>query len=156
MEIQIRKAVISDIPSIFNLVLELAVYEKEPDAVEATIADFESAFEDNVFDSYVATHEDQVIGMALFYMTFSTWKGRCLYLEDFYVQPEYRKHSIGQRLFNAFVEEAKRQNVPMAKWQILDWNEPALSFYRKNQATIETNWWNGKLFFKDGKSTKTL
>ena len=148
MEIQIRKAVISDIPSIFNLVLELAVYEKEPDAVETTIADFESAFEHNVFDAYVATHEDQVIGMALFYMTFSTWKGRCLYLEDFYVQPEYRKHSIGQRLFNAFVEEAKRQNVPMAKWQILDWNEPALSFYRKNQATIETNWWNGKLFFK--------
>lgn len=148
MNIHIRKATVSDMPNIHHLVTELAIYEREPDAVEATIAHFESAFEDNVFDAYVATHEDQVIGMALFYMTFSTWKGRCLYLEDFYVQPEYRKHGIGQQLFDAFIEEANRQNVSMAKWQILDWNEPALSFYRKNQATIETNWWNGKLFFK--------
>lgn len=148
MNIHIRKATLSDMPNIHHLVTELAIYEREPDAVEATIADFESAFKDNVFDAYVATYEDQVIGMALFYITFSTWKGRCLYLEDFYVLQEYRKHGIGQQLFDAYIEEAKRQNVPMAKWQILDWNEPALSFYRKNQATIETNWWNGKLFFK--------
>lgn len=148
MNIHIRKATLSDMSFIQNLVTELAIYEREPDAVEATIADFESAFKDNIFDVFVATHEDKVIGMALFYMTFSTWKGRCLYLEDFYVQPQYRKHGIGQQLFDAFIEEAKRQNVNMAKWQILDWNEQALGFYRKNQATIETNWWNGKLFFK--------
>lgn len=148
MNIHIRKATLSDMSFIHNLVTELAIYEREPDAVEATIADFESAFKDNIFDVFVATHEDKVIGMALFYMTFSTWKGRCLYLEDFYVQPQYRKHGIGQQLFDAFIEEAKRQNVNMAKWQILDWNEQALGFYRKNQATIETNWWNGKLFFK--------
>jgi GNAT superfamily N-acetyltransferase len=96
----------------------------------------------------VATIDHKVVGIAVFYMTFSTWKGKCLYLEDFYVQPAFRRDKIGQQLFDAYIVEAKDQGANMAKWQVLDWNETGLNFYHKNNAIIEKNWWNGKIFFK--------
>ncbi|HRO09476.1 MAG TPA: GNAT family N-acetyltransferase [Saprospiraceae bacterium] len=147
MGIHIRKATIDDMSYIYQLVRELAVYEKEPDAVRTTIKDFESAFEDDIFDVLVAVADNRIVGMAIYYMTFSTWRGRCIYLEDFYVQPSMRRNGIGQSLFDAFIRECKAKNASSAKWQILNWNEPALAFYRKNKATLETNWWNGKLYF---------
>ncbi len=147
MNIQLRKATFEDLNSILELVHGLAVYEKEPDAVVATIDDYHEAFQNGIFEAIVAVDQDNIIGMALYYMTFSTWKGKCMYLEDFYVLPEYRGSGIGQQLFYAYIEAAQRAGARMAKWQILDWNEPALAFYKKNDAVIETNWWNGKLYF---------
>ena len=87
--------------------------------------------------------------MAFFYAAYSTWKGKMLYLEDFLITEEYRRQGIGQLLFDAFIEEGKKRGVFLLKWQVLDWNEPALKFYEKNKALIEKNWWNGKLVLKD-------
>ncbi len=151
MDITIRKAQKEDMASIFDLVVELAIYERAPQAVKTNVTDFENAFDENIFDVLVATIDNRVIGMALFYMTFSTWRGKCIYLEDFYVVPEYRQSGIGQQLFNRFINESKLLNARMVKWQVLDFNDPALAFYRKNNATIESNWWNGKIFFENNK-----
>jgi len=145
-EIRIRKAELSDMPVILNLVRELAEYEKEPDAVTADIIQYKDAFEQQLIEGLIAELDGLAVGMAVYYMTFSTWKGKSLYLEDFYVKPSYRKLGIGQKLFNAFLEEARKKEVRQVKWQVLDWNELALDFYRKNNAVIETNWWNGKLY----------
>jgi ribosomal protein S18 acetylase RimI-like enzyme len=86
--------------------------------------------------------------MALYYMTYSTWKGRMLYLEDFVVSAGFRRYGVGQRLFDAYLRRAKALECRLVKWQVLDWNEPAINFYRKNNAIIETEWWNGKIFLQ--------
>jgi GNAT superfamily N-acetyltransferase len=147
MNLVIRKATSGDMPAIHALVVDLAIYEREPNAVKTSVSDFEHAFYQGIFDTFVATIDDRVIGMCLYYMTFSTWRGKCVYLEDFYVLPEFRRTGIGQQLFDRFIDESKKLGATMVKWQIIDFNDPALAFYRKNHATIETNWWNGKLFF---------
>ena len=147
MDHTIKKAEKEDIAAIYGLVYELAVFEKEPEALTVTIQEYEAAFEQSLIDAFVAVYDDQIIGIALYYMTFSTWKGKCLYLEDFYVQPSYRKDGLGQKLFDAYLAEAKRLGATMTKWQVLDWNEIGLNFYAKNNAIIEKNWWNGKIFF---------
>ncbi len=147
MKITIRKATLSDIPAIYQLVVALAVYEKEPEAVTATLADYHKDFEAGIFQASVAVIDNKVVGMALYYMTYSTWKGRMLYLEDFVVFEEYRRLGIGQLLFDATLAAGKEQGCRLLKWQVLDWNEPALNFYKKNKATIETNWWTGKIPF---------
>jgi len=85
--------------------------------------------------------------MALYYMTYSTWKGRMLYLEDFVVQEAFRKAGIGQQLFDGFLQEANNKGCKLVKWQVLDWNVPAIKFYEKNKAIIEKEWWNGKILF---------
>ena len=85
--------------------------------------------------------------MTLYYMTYSTWKGKMLYLEDFVVKADQRNKGIGQLLFDAFIEVAKAKKCRMVKWQVLDWNEPAIRFYEKNNATIETEWWTAKIIF---------
>jgi GNAT superfamily N-acetyltransferase len=145
-QIIIRKADIKDIPAIYGLVYELAVYEKEPEAIKISVNEYLKAFEEGLIDSYVAEYVGKIVGITVFYMTFSTWRGKCLYLEDFYVQPSYRKYGIGQKLFDAYIGEAKSRGALQTKWQVLDWNEPALNFYRKNNAVIEKEWWNGKIF----------
>jgi len=147
-KINIRKALKADLPAVYNLVQELAIYEKEPEAVTATLSDYQNDFEAGIFESQVAEVKGKVVGIAIYYMTYSTWKGRMLYLEDFVVQESYRKFGIGQLLFDAFLAEAKKKKARMVKWQVLNWNEPALSFYRKNGAIIEKNWWSGKIFLE--------
>ena len=146
-DVIIRKAKIEDIPEIYALVYELAVFEKEPEALTVSIDEYEKAFSEGLLQGIVATIDHKVVGIAVFYMTFSTWKGKCLYLEDFYVQPAFRRDKIGQQLFDAYLTEAKDQGANMTKWQVLDWNETGLNFYHKNNAIIEKNWWNGKIFF---------
>ena len=143
----IRKAELQDISSIYQLVHELAVYEKEPEALKIGIKEYQEAFAEGLIDSIVAEMDGKIVGITVFYMTFSTWRGKCLYLEDFYVQPQFRKYGIGQKLFDAYIAEAKSQGAKQTKWQVLDWNEIALKFYDKNNAVIEKNWWNGKIFF---------
>ena len=145
MRINIRKGYKEDLKAIYDLVYELAVYEKEPDAVTATLEDYQRDFADGLFETLIAESEGRIVGMALFYLTYSTWKGKMLYLEDFVVKESHREKGIGQLLFNAFIEEARSKNARLAKWQVLDWNTPAVKFYEKNKATIEKNWWTVKL-----------
>jgi GNAT superfamily N-acetyltransferase len=147
-EFIIRKAEKQDIAAIYNMVYELAVFEKEPEALKIAIQDYEEAFSEKLFESVVAELDGKIIGIAVFYMTFSTWRGKCLYLEDFYVKPEFRKMGVGQKLFDAYITEAKSKGAKQAKWQVLDWNEVGLNFYSRNNAEIEKNWWNGKLYFE--------
>lgn len=146
-KIRIRPAQYDDIPFIYSMVKELAAYEKEPDAVLSDITEYYAAFESGLIQGHIAEMEREKVGMTVFYRTFSTWKGVTLYLEDFYVIPEYRQHGIGQQLFDAFVETARQMGCRQTKWQVLDWNEPALRFYEKNGAVIEKEWWNGKIYF---------
>jgi len=147
-EFIIRKATQQDIAAIYNMVYELAVFEKEPDALKIGIKDYEEAFSEKLIDSIVTELHGEIIGITVFYMTFSTWRGKCLYLEDFFVKPEYRKLGIGQKLFDAYIAEAKSKGARQAKWQVLDWNDVGLNFYSRNNAIIEKNWWNGKLYFE--------
>lgn len=147
MKIHIRQATTADIPSIHNLVRALAIYEKAEEELTASIDDYKKDFAAKYFEVIVAEIETQIVGLALYYKTYSTWKGRMLYLEDFVVKESYRKMGIGQQLFDAFLSKAKSLQCRMVKWQVLDWNEPAIAFYKKNKATIEKGWWNGKIFF---------
>ena len=142
----IRLAERRDLAAIHNLVRELAIYEKAEPEFVATLEEYERDFADSVFESLVAEAEGKVVGMMLYYLTYSTWKGRMLYLEDFVVLPSYRRYGIGQRLFEELQEVARQKRCKLMKWQVLDWNEPAIRFYEKNDAVIEKEWWNGKLF----------
>ena len=146
---QIRPAQDKDIPGIYALVEELAIYEKARNELWLTVEEYQQLWEENAFESIVATHNDQVVGTCIYYMTFSTWKGRMLYLEDFVVKDTHRQTGIGQALFDEFISIAKTKECALIKWQVLDWNEPALAFYRKNQAIIEKEWWNGKIVFTE-------
>ncbi len=146
MDIQIRKATKNDIPEIHALVRELAVYEHAEHEFTATLEDYYDDFEAEIFDSLVAEADGKVLGMMLYYMTYSTWKGRMMYLEDFVVKEAYRRYGVGQKLFDAFLKESKKQGCRLTKWQVLDWNQPAIRFYEKNNAIIEKEWWNGKKF----------
>ncbi len=147
MKISIRKARQKDLSAILNLVKELAEYEKAADQVLATIDDYEQAFREHVFESQVAEFNGQVIGMTLYYMSYSTWRGKMLYLEDFVISSNFRNKGVGQMLFDAFIEEARSKKVAMVKWQVLDWNQPAIAFYEKNKAIFDKGWWNVKIFF---------
>ena len=146
--ITIRPATEADLPAVHALMFELAVYEKAPEAVAATPEEYSEDFRNGLFESHVAEMDGKIIGMTLFYMAYSSWKGKMLYLDDFVVTEESRRYGAGQLLFNAFMEEGRQRGCRLVKWQVLDWNEPALNFYRKNEAIIETEWWNAKIFLK--------
>ena len=146
--IHIRKAVADDLAAIHSLVYELAVYEKAPNEVTASLADYQCDFADGIFQSHVACLGDTIAGTTIYYMTYSTWKGRMLYLEDFVVSKQYRRRGIGQLLFDAFLDEARLLGARLTKWQVLDWNTSAIDFYKKNGAIIETDWLNGKKFIE--------
>ncbi|MEL6969810.1 MAG: GNAT family N-acetyltransferase [Bacteroidota bacterium] len=145
-EIHIRPANADDLSVIHDLVRELAVYEKEEASFTATLEDYQTDFADGVFQSIVAEMEGEVVGMCLYFLTYSTWKGRMLWLEDFVIRQAYRRHGIGQKLFDALQLRAKEMNCRLMKWQVLDWNEPAIRFYEKNDALIDTDWWSCRLF----------
>lgn len=142
----LRRGEAADLPAVYALVGELAAYERAADQVTASLADYERDFAAGIFEVIVAERDGIIAGMALYYMTYSTWKGRMLYLEDFVVRPDQRRGGVGQRLFDAFLARARELDCRLVKWQVLDWNEPALAFYRRNQAVIEKEWWNGKIF----------
>ena len=151
--IVIRLASEADMPAIHALVHELAVYERAPEAHTATIEDYLRDFKTGIFESHVAVNTDEslgkqgeIVGMIFYYMAYSTWKGRMLYLEDFVVTENYRQYGVGQMLFETFLEIAREKECRLVKWQVLDWNEPAIKFYRKNEAIIENEWYNGKIF----------
>ena len=133
MEILIEKAVKKDCEAIMKLVHELAVYEKAPDEVTVSMEHFiESGFEENpVWAAFVAKENGVVIGFALYYIRYSTWKGQRMYLEDLLVTEEMRGKGIGKLLFDRLIEECKIKKYNGLVWQVLDWNEPAINFYKK-------------------------
>ncbi|MEP7266002.1 MAG: GNAT family N-acetyltransferase [Saprospiraceae bacterium] len=144
----IRKANVDDLEYLLDLVKELARFENAPEAVTANLQDYRENFEQGVFEALVATNNvGKIVGTAIFYVCWSTWKGRMLYLEDFVVLEDERGKGIGKILFEAVVEEARHQKCALMKWQVLDWNIPAINFYLKNNAIIEKEWWNGKIVF---------
>ncbi len=144
---KIRLADRADLPHILHLVQQLATFEKAPEQVTATLEDYLDAFDREVFSALVATIDGTIVGAAVYFLSWSTWRGRMLYLEDFIVADSYRNRGIGQLLFDAYLQEAKRLRCVMVKWQVLDWNEAAIRFYQRNGATIEKEWWNGKIIF---------
>jgi len=145
MSIVIRKAVKEDCSRMMELINELAVYEKEPDAVTVTFDHFaESGFGANpVWFAWVAEFEGKVEGFALCYIRYSTWKGQRLYLEDFLVSEKMRGKGIGKLLFDTLIEECKAKKYSGMVWQVLDWNEPAINFYKKYpDVVIDKGWLN--------------
>ena len=147
--IQIRKAIAIDLPAMHSLVLELAEYEKGLDKVTTTPESYLSDFNDKVFQAFVAEVDGEIVGIALYFLAFSTWRGRMMYLEDFIVRESMRGHGIGKLLFEAFLEESKKQDVALVKWQVLHWNEPGINFYKKYPDTVfDEEWVDCKIYFK--------
>ena len=147
MNISLRVAQKEDCPRLIELVNELAVFEKLPEEVTVSLQEFEdSGFGTNpVWKAFVVEDNNVIIGFALYYVRFSTWKGRRVYLEDFIVTEEYRGIGIGKLLFEQIIKETKELDYSGMVWQVLDWNEPAIKFYNKYEATIEEGWLNASL-----------
>jgi GNAT superfamily N-acetyltransferase len=145
----IRAAQRGDEGAIMDLIHGLAEYEKAPLEVVNTSEELGiDLFDEKVCDALVAEVDGMVVGFALFYTNYSTWKGKCLYLEDLFILPEYREHGIGSKLFDVVVAIAKERGVRRMDWQVLDWNEPAIKFYQKKNAHLDPEWINGRLFFE--------
>ena len=144
----IRPAKKEDLSAVFGLVIELALYEKEPEAVVTTIEDYKNAFDEGLIKIIVAEHlQDGIVGMCLGFTAFSTWKGKMMFLEDFVVKESHRRLKLGEKLWDAFICLAREEGCKLLKWQVLDWNEPAIRFYEKKNAVIDKNWWSCRLFF---------
>ncbi len=140
----IRRAVKTDCKRLLELVHELAVFERAPDEVTVTLQHFEeSGFgEKPVWWALVAEVDGIVQGFALYYIRYSTWKGQRMYLEDLLVTQEMRCKGLGTLLFNRLIEEAKEKKFYGIVWQVLEWNEPAIQFYKKYKADFDGEWVN--------------
>lgn len=140
----IRAAQKADCPRLIELVRGLALYEKAPEEVTVTLKEFENAgFGENpVWKAFVAEVDGTIEGFALYYIRFSTWKGCRLYLEDLFVTEEMRGKGIGRMLFDAVIREAKEKNFNGMSWQVLDWNTPAIHFYKKYPSCFDNGWIN--------------
>jgi len=150
----IRNALSSDMETVLSLIKELADFENESDQVKITIDRLiEDGFgKEPLFKAIVAVYNGEICGYALYYYGYSTWNGKTLYLEDFMIKSEYRRMGIGQILFNEIKKIANQQMVKRLDWQVLDWNKTAIDFYKKNKASFEGEWLNGRLFSLDLKN----
>jgi GNAT superfamily N-acetyltransferase len=147
--ILIRKGTKEDLPALLKLIQELALFEKAPDEVTNTLSEME---EDGfgkkpVFEFFVAEFENEIAGIALFFIKYSTWKGKGIYLDDLIVTEKHRGKGIGKKLFQKVIDEAKKRNARQMHWQVLDWNIPAIDFYRNYGASVDAEWLDCK--FKD-------
>ena len=143
-KINIRRARKEDCPRLLELIRELALYEKAPDEVTVTEEHFtESGFGANpVWWAFVAEVDGNVKGFALYYIRYSTWKGQRMYLEDILVTESWRGKGLGKLLFDRLIEEAKEKKLNGIVWQVLEWNEPAINFYKKYNACFDPEWVN--------------
>ncbi len=148
-KINIRVATKADIPDLLHLIKELAIFEKAPNEVINTpeLMEKDGFGENNIFDAFVAEIDDHVIGMAITYFRYSTWKGKRLYLEDLIVTEKSRGLGAGQLLFQHCIQFGKDSECNGMVWQVLDWNEPAIDFYKSYNANLDGGWINGTLDF---------
>lgn len=142
MEYTIRKARIEDMEQVLNLVQELADFEKEPDAVEVTKDDLvkDGFGEQKMFQCFVAETEKGIVGIALVYPRYSTWKGLVIHLEDLIVSENMRGTGLGTALLDQVVKYGAELGVKRISWEVLDWNEPAIDFYEKKGANVLRDW----------------
>ncbi len=142
MDFSIRLGEQKDMQSVFNLITELAIFEKEPNAVEITVDDLiNDGFSENPkFKVFVAEQDNVIIGIALFYERFSTWKGRTIHLEDLIVTKEKQKIGAGKALYTAVLKYAHDNNYNRVAWEVIDWNTNAINFYKSTGATYLNNW----------------
>ncbi|SEL87054.1 GNAT family N-acetyltransferase [Parapedobacter koreensis] len=147
MKTIIRKAVAADCPQLLELVRELAAYEKAPEAVTVSLEEFVDAGFGNapVWEAFVAEAGGRLVGMSLFYIRYSTWKGRRLYLEDIIVTEKMRGKGIGKLLFDETWKLCEERQYKGMVWQVLEWNEPAINFYKKYGASFDSEWVNVSL-----------
>jgi GNAT superfamily N-acetyltransferase len=145
--VSIRKGVKDDLPQVLQLIKELAIYEKAEDEVSITVNDLEKdGFGvQPFFYFFVAETDSKIVGIALYYIKYSTWKGKCVFLEDLIVTASHRKSGIGKKLFNEVVKASKELHAERMEWQVLDWNEPAIEFYKAYDANFDSEWINCKL-----------
>lgn len=142
MKSSIRLATKNDMKSVHDLIVELAIFEKEPDAVEVTVDNLE---EDGYgkhpkFTCFVAENENEIVGAALVYKRYSTWKGEVLHLEDLIVRKSMRGSGLGTELLNEVVKHGNAMGVKRISWEVIDWNEPAITFYEKKGANVMRDW----------------
>jgi GNAT superfamily N-acetyltransferase len=145
--ISTRRAEQKDCARLLELVKELAVYERAPDEVTVTLDHFtETGFGENpVWWAFVAEADGLIVGFCLYYVRYSTWKGARMYLEDILVTEAWRGKGVGKLLFNCLVEEAREKGWAAISWQVLEWNEPAINFYKKYNAAFDPEWVNCSL-----------
>lgn len=138
----IRKGEKKDMKSVLDLIRELAVFEKEPHAVEVTVADLQNdGFgADPLFYTFVAEVNNEIVGIALYYYRYSTWKGKTIHLEDLVVREDMRGTGLGFELYSRIIEQGKMDKVRRIEWAVLDWNTPAIEFYKKSGARILEDW----------------
>ncbi|MCL5127458.1 MULTISPECIES: GNAT family N-acetyltransferase [unclassified Algibacter] len=142
MDFTIRNAKKEDMPQVLHLINELAVFEKEPDAVEVTLTDLENdGFGIHpAFHCFVAEADKKVEGIALVYNRYSTWKGKIIHLEDLIVNQKMRGTGMGTALLDEVVKYGHKKGVKRINWEVIDWNEPAIAFYEKKGANVMRDW----------------
>jgi ribosomal protein S18 acetylase RimI-like enzyme len=149
MSFIIRRGDEKDVPGIFRLVRELAIFEKSPEAVVTTehILREDGFGKHAIFKVFVAEEvaTNEIIGMALYYNAYSTWKGRIIYLDDLIVNESHRRYGIGQQLIDMVLKDAHHDGVNQVRWQVLDWNKPAIEFYKKLNVEFDPEWVNCKM-----------
>ena len=142
MEINIRKATASDMPQVLELIKELAVFEKEPDAVKISAQDLQNYGYGNtpMFECFVAVVASEIVGAALVYFRFSTWVGPTIHLEDLIVQQSMRRKGVGEKLYTAVMRYGYDKGVKRIEWNVIDWNNGAINFYKKSGAKVLPDW----------------
>ncbi|MGJ8683298.1 MAG: GNAT family N-acetyltransferase [Nonlabens sp.] len=140
--IEIREAVKADYPRVLELIQELAIFEKEPEAVQVTVEELivNGTGDHPLFKCFVGLYHDKIEGIALCYPRFSTWKGKTIHLEDLIVTQEMRGVGLGKALYNRVMKYAYQEKVRRVEWVVLDWNKNAIEFYKNTGATILEDW----------------
>ena len=140
MEFNIRDVKQEDLVSVLQLIQELADFEKASDEVKVTVEELSHDFENNLFNCLVAEGESEIVGIALFYNRYSTWKGKTIHLEDLIVTQRHRGKGVGKGLLDAIVAKAKSEKLRRVEWNVLDWNTPAIEFYKNVGANVLKDW----------------
>jgi GNAT superfamily N-acetyltransferase len=145
--IVIRKAETADLVQVYGLIKELAVFENEPNEPTNPLKKFveEGTCKNPRYHVIVADENGTIVGIALYYYGYSTWKGSMIYLDDLVVKETHRKHGIGKRLMDELISIAKEEKIKQVRWQVLDWNENAINFYKKYPVTFDATWITVKL-----------